>query len=59
MNRIFVDTSGWGNLIDTLQQFHAERKAIYLNAKQNGSRLITTNMPPDAKPFSDYAVNRV
>ena len=43
MNVIFVDTSGWGNLVDTLQQFHAETKAIYLNAKQNGSRLVTTN----------------
>jgi len=43
MNKIYVDTSGWGNLVDTLQQFHAETKAIYLNAKQNGSRLVTTN----------------
>ena len=43
MNRIFVDTSGWGNLVDTLQEFHAETKTIYLNAKQNGSRLVTTN----------------
>ena len=42
MNKIFVDTSGWGNLVDTLQGFHAETKTIYLNAKQNGSRLITT-----------------
>ena len=43
MNEIFVDTAGWGNLVDTLQEFHAETKAIYLNAKQNGSRLVTTN----------------
>lgn len=43
MNRIFVDTSGWGNLVDTLQKFHAETKAIYLSAKENGSRLVTTN----------------
>ncbi len=43
MNKIFVDTSGWGNLVDTLQQFHAGTKAIYLSAKQNGSRLVTTN----------------
>jgi len=43
MNKIFVDTSGWGNLVDTLQEFHAETKTIYLNAKQNGSRLVTTN----------------
>ena len=43
MSKIYVDTSGWGNLVDTLQKFHAETKAIYLNAKQNGSRLVTTN----------------
>ncbi len=43
MNKIFVDTSGWGNLVDTLQEFHAKTKAIYLSAKQNGSRLVTTN----------------
>jgi len=43
MNRIYVDTSGWGNLVDTLQEFHAETKTIYLSAKQNGSRLVTTN----------------
>jgi len=43
MNKIFVDTAGWGNLVDTLQKFHAETKAIYLSAKQNGSRLVTTN----------------
>ncbi len=43
MNKFFVDTSGWGNLVDALQVFHAETKAIYLSAKQNGSRLVTTN----------------
>lgn len=43
MNKIFVDTAGWGNLVDTLQEFHAETKAIYLSAKQDGSRLVTTN----------------
>lgn len=43
MNKIFVDTSGWGNLVDTLQEFHAETKAIYLSAKEDGSRLVTTN----------------
>ncbi len=26
-----------------IQEFHAETKAIYLNAKQDGSRLVTTN----------------
>jgi len=36
MNKIFVDTAGWGNLVDTLQEFHAETKTIYLSAKQKG-----------------------
>ena len=43
MKVIFVDTAGWGNLVDTLQKFHAETKTVYLSAKQNGSRLVTTN----------------
>lgn len=43
MSVIFVHTSGWGNLVDALQEFHAEAKAIYLSAKGNGSRLVTTN----------------
>jgi len=43
MSKIFVDTSGWGNLVDTLQKFHAETKTVYLSAKQNGSCLVTTN----------------
>ena len=43
MNKIFVDTAGWGNLVDTLQEFHAETKTIYLSAKQKCSRLVTTN----------------
>ncbi|HEX8399400.1 MAG TPA: PIN domain-containing protein [Pyrinomonadaceae bacterium] len=43
MNKIFVDTSGWGNLVDVQQQFHYETKLIYQTAKQNGSRLVTTN----------------
>lgn len=43
MNKIFVDTSGWGNLVDTLQEFHPKTKAIYLTAKQDRTRLVTTN----------------
>ncbi len=43
MRKIFVDTSGWGNLADTLQEFHEESKTIYESAKQDGSRLFTTN----------------
>ena len=43
MKKIFVDTSGWGNLVDTLQKFHEETKEIYQIAKQDGSRLVTSN----------------
>jgi predicted nucleic acid-binding protein len=43
MSKIFVDTSGWGNLVDVQQQFHHETKLIYQTAKQNSSRLVTTN----------------
>ena len=43
MKHIFVDTSGWGNLVDTLQVFHQETRTIYEAAKQEGSRFVTTN----------------
>ncbi len=43
MKKIFVDTSGWGNLVDTLQEFHERAGAIYESAKQDGSRFVTTN----------------
>lgn len=43
MRKIFVDTSGWGNLADTLQEFHEESRTIYEGAKQAGSRFFTTN----------------
>ncbi len=43
MKHIFVDTSGWGNLVDTLQVFHQETRTIYEDAKQEGSRFVTTN----------------
>ena len=43
MKKIFVDTSGWGNLADTVQEFHEQTKFIYESAKQDGSRFVTTN----------------
>ena len=43
MKHIFVDTSGWGNLVDTLQVFHQETRTIYEDVKQEGSRFVTTN----------------
>ena len=43
MSRIFVDTSGWGNLVDTRQQFHIKTKAIYEPAKKQRTGLVTSN----------------
>lgn len=43
MKKIFVDTSGWGDLVDTRQQFHPETKSIYETAKKQRTRLVTTN----------------
>jgi len=40
---IFVDTSGWGNLIDSQQPFHRLASAVYRNARQQGARFVTTN----------------
>jgi hypothetical protein len=40
---IFADTSGWGNLIDSSQKHHALAASIYRDARQQGSKLITTN----------------
>jgi predicted nucleic acid-binding protein len=43
MKKIFVDTSGWANLIDARQDFHEETKEIYHSAKRGNSLLVTTN----------------
>lgn len=43
MNRIFVDTSGWGCFVDTLQDFHSQAKAVYQKVKRDNSQLVTTN----------------
>jgi uncharacterized protein len=39
----FVDTSGWGHLVDPTQAFHSQAAALYRQARQQGSRLVTTN----------------
>lgn len=43
MSKIFVDTSGWGNLIDVSQPYHAIAADLYRNTKQQPSHLITSN----------------
>lgn len=43
MIEIFVDTAGWGNLLDPSQSLHAESLAVYKKASQTGRKLVTTN----------------
>lgn len=43
MSKLFVDTSGWGNLIDVSQPYHALATDLYRTAKQQSFRLITSN----------------
>lgn len=40
---IFVDTSGWGNLVDSSQNYHQDAVKIYRQIIQNKKKLITTN----------------
>ena len=43
MKKIFVDTSGWASFFDTDEPFHSLTRTIYENARNNGTRLVTTN----------------
>ncbi len=43
MLEIFVDTSGWGNLVDKNQPYHQLMVQLYREAKQQKRRLITSN----------------
>jgi uncharacterized protein len=43
MSTMLVDTSGWGNLIDPTQPFHANAASLYRLARQEKHRIITTN----------------
>ncbi len=43
MAEIFVDTAGWGNLIDLTQPYHTLAANLYRNARQQGTKLVTTN----------------
>ena len=42
MTRVFVDTSGWGHLVDPAQQFSGKASAIYKEARYSGG-IVTTN----------------
>ncbi len=43
MPDLFADTSGWGNLIDPTQPWHALSTQLYLALRQQGRRAVTTN----------------
>lgn len=43
MPEIFVDTSGWGCLVDRSQNLHTPAVEIYETARTNNQRLFTTN----------------
>jgi uncharacterized protein len=43
MPAIFVDTAGWGHLVDPTQEFHGQAAGLYREARRQGSRFVTTN----------------
>jgi len=43
MADLFVDTSGWGNLVDRNEPFHRLAESIYRTAILQKRRMITTN----------------
>jgi uncharacterized protein len=43
MPELFADTSGWGNLVDPTQPFHAQAASIYRTARRQAHKVVTTN----------------
>lgn len=43
MPEIFVDSSGWGNLVDSSQAFHNTAATLYRAGKQQSKLFVTTN----------------
>lgn len=43
MTGLFVDTSGWGHLVDSSQGFHSLARGIYLDALRQRRQIVTTN----------------
>jgi len=43
MPELFVDTSGWANLIDVSQPFHSLTVQIYQSVRSQKSKIITTS----------------
>ena len=40
---VFVDTSGWGNLVDAGQPLHTAAAAMYREARRERCKIVTTN----------------
>jgi predicted nucleic acid-binding protein len=43
MSELFVDTAGWGHLVDPTQKCHSLAATIYRSGRQQGRKFITTN----------------
>lgn len=43
MPDLFADTSGWANLVDRDQPYHADAKSVYHTALQEKRKVVTTN----------------
>jgi hypothetical protein len=43
MADLFMDTAGWGHLVDSRQSYHQQTAAIYRQARHQGQKIITTN----------------
>ncbi|NCS37274.1 MAG: type II toxin-antitoxin system VapC family toxin [Microcystis aeruginosa G11-01] len=43
MSELFVDTSGWANLIDVSQPFHSITAQVYQDARSQRRKMITTS----------------
>jgi len=43
MSDLFVDTSGWGHLVDPTQIYHTQAADLYRSAREQGYKVITSN----------------
>jgi predicted nucleic acid-binding protein len=43
MAGLFCDTSGWGHLVDPAQAHHSLATSLYRTARENKTRVVTTN----------------
>jgi uncharacterized protein len=43
MTDVFVDTAGWGHLVDSTQAQHVQAATLYRTGRQQGRKFITTN----------------